>query len=544
MLLERRPRTSLFPVDARLVAAGAALIDVGALSPDTARAVTDAYARALHRRDPAMPPASDPAPTAAPHAAGAARELGRWRAVPSGHVIARPWGRLVIGHVLLTEEATALRVTVDPASPGAPSWPAAACSPGLPCLLEISDDRGTTSSADFEGGRRRGEQAWHGTFRARPPLAPDTAWISVLGERVDLTAEPPAIQAWTEQLEADDPARHHLWERVATRNDFHDPRAALEAAIAALAAVGALQADDPAADGARLAAELMHPGAAPARIPAAADALSMPGPWRSLLARWGRADGPDGSILVGKVSAPFDGVKVAVTAIDSRPECFSVDVEVAPGLPTGLPYRELDDLRHITWWAVDDQNNYSLAEQWSWSPGAPRAQGSLGFWPGLDPRATWVDLMPTATSARAVIRVPLPRATAHKPIEGPAPRSPLWTGRRAWVASHEGSEAFPVVSTGSRGDLRPERGSRLDHVAVLGFDHGPCPLECRPGEGRVQLAGLSGGPGQVPGVRGQLCQVHVDQCGSRVLLAPWHCAPQRQAGIVAPCLCRLFRGVA
>jgi hypothetical protein len=46
MLLERRPRTSLFPVDARLVAAGAALIDVGALSPDTARAVTDAYARA------------------------------------------------------------------------------------------------------------------------------------------------------------------------------------------------------------------------------------------------------------------------------------------------------------------------------------------------------------------------------------------------------------------------------------------------------------------------------------------------------------------
>jgi hypothetical protein len=285
----------------------------------------------------------------------------------------------------------------------------------LPRTLEISDDQGRTSSADFEGSRRRGQQAWHGTFRARPPLAYDTAWISVLGERVDLTGEPPAIQSWAEQLEVGDPARHHLWERVATRNDFHDPRAALEAAIAALAAVGALQADDPAANGARLAAERMHPGSAPARILAAADALSMPVPWRSLLARWGRADGPDGSILVGKVSAPFDGVQVAVTAIDSRPECFSIDVEVVPGLPTGLPYRELDDLRHITWWAVDDQNNYSLAEQWSWSPGAPRAQGSLGFWPGLDPRAAWVDLMPTATSARAVLRVPLPRATAPDP---------------------------------------------------------------------------------------------------------------------------------
>jgi hypothetical protein len=155
----------------------------------------------------------------------------------------------------------------------------------------------------------------------------------------------------------------------------------------------------------------MYPGSAPEDIPAAADAVSMPAPWRSLLARWGRADGPAGSILVGKVSAPFDGVKVAVTAIDSRPEFFSIDVEVVPGLRTGLPYRALDDLRHLTWWAVDDQGNYSLAEQLSWSPGASRAQGSLGFWPGLDPRAAWVDLMPTTATARAVIRVPLPWAT-------------------------------------------------------------------------------------------------------------------------------------
>jgi hypothetical protein len=411
MLLER-PGTSLFPVDARLVAAGAALVAVGALTPDAARAMTDAYARALRRRDPARPPLPDPAPPAAADAGGAEQEVGRWRAAPSGHLIARPWGRLVIDHVLLTEEATALRVTMEPASPGTSSWPVAPGSPGLPRTLEISDDQGTTSNADFEGGRRRGEQAWHGTFRARPPLAPDTAWISILGERVDLTGEPPAIQSWAEQLEAGDPARHHLWERVATRNDFHDPRAALEAGIAALAAVGALQADDPVAGHARLAAELMHPGSAPKGVLAAADALSMPAPWRSLLGRWGRADGPAGSILVGKVSAPFDGVKVAVTAIDSRPEFFSVDVEVVPGLRTGLPYRALDDLRHITWWAVDEQGNYSLAEQGSWNPGASRARGSLGFRPGLDPRAAWVDLMPTTTSARAVIRVPLPWATA------------------------------------------------------------------------------------------------------------------------------------
>src|ERR1700733_11987167 len=88
---------------------------------------------------------------------------------------------------------------------------------------------------------------------------------------------------------------------------------------------------------------------------------------------------------------------------------------------------------------------------------------------------------------------------------------PLPAERCPRVASREGGEAFPVVSTGSWADLRPERGSWPGHVAVLRFDHGPCPLQCRQGEGRVQLAELSGGPGQVPGVCGQLCQVHVQQ---------------------------------
>jgi hypothetical protein len=138
-----------------------------------------------------------------------------------------------------------------------------------------------------------------------------------------------------------------------------------------------------------------------------------------------------------------------VTAIDSRPEFFSIGVEVVPGLRTGLPYRALDDLRHITWWAVDDRGNYSLAEQGSWSPGASRAQDSLGFWPGLDPRATWVDLMPTTTSARAVIRVPLPWATASPPlyaIRPPAPPSPAF----AAACSRAAHECFARMSRRQR----------------------------------------------------------------------------------------------
>ena len=397
------------------MAAGAALVAVGAVTADRAGVIVDAYSRTLRRRGPGQSPVPGRTLPGGARAGVAAAKLGRRRLVPSGQVIVRSWGQLVISYVLLTEEATVLRVAVHLASPGASCLPAAPGGSGLTRRLEISDDRGTTSTAHFEGSRRRGEEACHGIFRARPPLAPGTAWISVLGERVDLTGEPPAIRSWAEQLDAGDPVRHHLWERVATRNDFHDPRAALEAAIEALVAAGALQADDPVTGDTRLAAALMYPGPAPENVLAATATPSMPAPWRSLVTRWGRADGPAGTVLVGKVSAPFDGVTVAVTAIDSRPEFFSAGVEVAPGLRTGLPYAALDDLRHITWWAVADQANYSLAEQGSWSPGASRAQGSLGFWPGLDPRAAWIDLMPTTTSARAVIRVPLPWAMAPSP---------------------------------------------------------------------------------------------------------------------------------
>jgi hypothetical protein len=235
-MLRERPGGSLFPVDARLVAAGAALVAAGALTLDAARAIDDAYSRTLRRRGPGQSPLPGQTLLGGAGAEGAAAEPGRWHVVPSGYVIVRPWGQLVIGYVLLTDEATVLKVAVHLASPGASSRQGAPWGSGLPRTLEISDDQGTTSSAHFEIGRRRDEQAWHGTLQARPPLAPGTAWISVLGERLDLTGEPPVIQSWAEQLWTGDAVRHHLWERVATRNDFHDPRAALEAAIEALVA--------------------------------------------------------------------------------------------------------------------------------------------------------------------------------------------------------------------------------------------------------------------------------------------------------------------
>jgi hypothetical protein len=297
---------------------------------------------------------------------------------------------------------------------------------GLPRSLEITDDQNTISTAEFAGRKRRGEQIWRGRFEARPPLSADTSWIELLGTRVELGGEPSGIQSWTEPLPRQDPAQRHLWERVATRDDFHDPRAALDATVAALVAVGALRTDDPVIGDAQTAANALDASqgtgsSSPqaqdeARQPAVPKTTgtdlspAAPSPWRSLLARLGRAGGPTGTVLVSAVTPPFDGVRVMVTAIESRPECFAIGAEVVPGLSVGLPYRTLHHHGHLIWWAVDDRGNYFLGEQGSWDPGASRAHGQLLFRPALDPESTWVDLMPTATSTRGVIRVPLPWA--------------------------------------------------------------------------------------------------------------------------------------
>jgi hypothetical protein len=97
-------------------------------------------------------------------------------------------------------------------------------------------------------------------------------------------------------------------------------------------------------------------------------------------------------------------VQLALARADLRP---------VPDVRTGLPYGDLPDQRHLTWWAADDLGNHYLGEQSSWGSGDDWCGGAIGFWPALDPRAHRIDLMPTATTARAVIRVPLPWAE-HK----------------------------------------------------------------------------------------------------------------------------------
>ena len=314
---------------------------------------------------------------------------------------------LTIHYVAFACHATTLRVDLQLDEPSG-CRPSGHQIPAWARRLSVTDSRGTTAAAEFSGTARIGDRCWHGQYEVHPRLAAGAAWIELLGERVELTARPAGIQTWVEPLPAQNPAVRHLWERVATLNDFHDPHLALDATIAALVAAGALETDAPVIDEAQAALDVLRPGGAdPAARPA-----GLAEPWRSLLARWGQTGGPVCTIAVGAVPAPFDGVTAAVIALESRDEHFGITVELVPDVRTGLPYGDLPDQQHLTWWAVDDLGNYYLGEQGSWSPGGNPSWGAIMFWPALDERAASIDLIPTATAARAVIRVPCATSAA------------------------------------------------------------------------------------------------------------------------------------
>lgn len=207
------------------------------------------HARARRAARPATP---DPA-------------LGPLRAVPCPRLIEQPWGQLFLSYVVLSDEVTVLHVSMRPASvpsgqrrAGARGWLAGharvsgrrlggagsrVVGLGLPRQLTVADDRGTTSTASFSGGGSDDE--WRGRFEASPPLAPDTAWVEVLGERVGLPSTPPAgVQVWVEPQEDADPAHRYLWAKLASVAES-DSSDAMETSIEALVAAGALEAGDP-----------------------------------------------------------------------------------------------------------------------------------------------------------------------------------------------------------------------------------------------------------------------------------------------------------
>jgi hypothetical protein len=383
-----------------LAVTGAALVASGAMTTGAAQAVMAGYWPLTPYEDHNRLVTGQ----GAQQLAAAPPGIGQLRVVPCQRVIGQPWGELVIHYVAFTDDATTLRVTVRPDQAHGDPFGRLVLAGAR--TLEVTSEQGTAVTGEFFGSSRIGDPVWRGEYEVRPPLAVDAAWIELAGQRVELTGEPVGIQVWTEPLPVADPVPRHLWERVATINDFHDLRLALDTTIATLVADGALAADGPLIGQTRAVLAVLRPGGTePVARPA-----GLAEPWRSLMARWGQRGGRPRIVTIGAVTPQFDGVTAAVIAMTSRDEQFGINVELVPGVRTGLPYRDLPGQQHLTWWAADDLGNHYLGEQYSWHFDKDRCGGAIGFWPALPPGASRVDLMPTATAARAVIRVPLPWA--------------------------------------------------------------------------------------------------------------------------------------
>jgi hypothetical protein len=412
MLLGVAPRRQR-PWDSPLVEHARALVAVGAISGARAEAVLDDYTLAeavrseerhhLHHRMALGRGSRSRRPRAT--------ALKPRRVVPCNRTIEDSNGVLLVRHVTLSEDTTSLAINWRPSPSGQGRshrqrhMLMMGHGPGGPLQPQLTDDRGTTVGSGFGGS---GGETWDGHLTANSPLAADTAWIEIDGNRVELIGEAAACEVKVEPLAVQATSERYLWQRLASPEYHEAPD--IEGSIDALIAAGALQADDPVLDEMRAVQQALphHPG-----MPSwgHTGTRSLPEPWRSLFSRLGKEDGPEGTLALSALTPEFDGFSVAIGALESRPEGFTIEVDVAPGLVSHGPSRGLES--GLAWWAADERGNHHLGQLGSWSGSDSHSSGEVNFWPPLRPDARRLSIMPTGDTSRAVITVPLEWADAQ-----------------------------------------------------------------------------------------------------------------------------------
>jgi hypothetical protein len=394
-----------------LVDPASALVAVGAIGATKAEAVIDDYALAdALRTEHGIEPRGSFGP-ATRRRKRKIEPLEPRRVVPCDQVIEHAQGTLEVRRVALGEHFTTIAVTWRPNATqrrsrgrrGMIMFGGGSGGPAGPPHPTVVDDQGTRAGTHFSGGGS--EQEWEGHLTTDRPLARDTAWIELDGARVELAAQPAEWGVSIDELPEQPAAHAYLWRRLAIRNHHHDLES-LEPAIDALLAAGALEPDDPVIDEVRAVLEAMghHPG----MRSGGRARRQVPQPWRSLLTRQGREDGPKGTIALAAVTPVFDGFSVAVSSVESRPDGFHIEVDVAPGTEGGGPFDWGVRPRQLAWWAADDRGNHYLGHSGSWSGDEDQGSGDIDFWPPLHPAAGELRIMPTGEKSRAVINVPLP----------------------------------------------------------------------------------------------------------------------------------------
>lgn len=371
--------------------AALALVAIDAIDTPRAEDVLDDYSfAATLRTDPSFRRRA--VLGTRPPEQGENKPLQPRRVVPCPQTIEQAHATVEVRYVSLSEESTSVGVTWHPDSVGGGALRAA-----------LTDDRGGTESAAFSGsGSHLGMR---GRLITSQALARDTTWIELDGTRMDLSKQAARFEATLERLPEQDPAHRYLWQRIAEPSEFVE--SGIEPAIDALVAAGAVSVGDPLLDDMRTVLEaLQGRGPGPAATPPLRSDIT--DPWRSLLARHGRDDGPTGSIVLGAVPPAFDGFSVAVLDLESDENRFRADVEVAPAAAHHMPYDWGMGPQPLAWWARDDRGNHYLGQPGQWSYNEHYGHGTISFHPALDPQATQLELLPTAQTTRAVISFSLP----------------------------------------------------------------------------------------------------------------------------------------
>ncbi|MGH2873816.1 MAG: hypothetical protein ACRDL5_15315 [Solirubrobacteraceae bacterium] len=242
-----------------------------------------------------------------------------------------------------------------------------------------------------------------GALELRGSIAPDAAWLQVDGTRVDLHRRAARCEVRIEALEDEGPVSRFLWRRLAVAEMRSGLTTDLEPMIQALLAAGALDGrsrllKDLRAVAARMPRRPLHSRPVPG-----GSTRSLVEPWGSLLGRLGSDDGPEWTLVLGAMTPPCDGVQFAAHSITSDLAGFEVEFEVAPNvLGTGA----LDELP-VAWWGRDDRGNHYLGAPNDWGVSDYGAQGTMRYWPALDPRAKRLDLLVCVDAHQAVVSVSL-----------------------------------------------------------------------------------------------------------------------------------------
>jgi hypothetical protein len=230
------------------------------------------------------------------------------------------------------------------------------------------------------------------------PLDANTQWIEVDGTRIGLPERLPPPEVRVEEIEPMDPLRAMLYAEIMSTDRRRGGEDTVEVACRTLLAIGAFEEDDP------LLLEIRRIAAA---VASAAPVPGLSEPWASLVARFSKTDGPKGRLALGAVIDDLDGFSIRLDALTSEAGSFSISLAVSPGTAL-LRFPGVDlEPPPIIWWAEDDRHNAYVAFSDQGGGSSTLAEGQVTSLAALDPKATELRLLPTASRTRAVITVPL-----------------------------------------------------------------------------------------------------------------------------------------